>query len=143
MTDDVYGGTYRVMTKVLNRIGIEATFSDTSSIEDIEKRSSRIQKRFMLRRRQSFIEITDIKKLLKQRKARLIADCRQHLLHAVLSNPISLGADIVLHSATKYLGGHSDVVGGLVVAASKELAEEIHFIQTLQAGFSGLRIPGS
>ncbi|MFB6496384.1 bifunctional cystathionine gamma-lyase/homocysteine desulfhydrase [Bacillus haynesii] len=139
LTDDVYGGTYRVMTKVMNRIGIEATFSDTSSIEEIEKAIKPNTKAIYVETPTNpLLKITDIKKAAETAKKHdllLIVDNTFYTPY--FQNPISLGADIVLHSATKYLGGHSDVVGGLVVTASKELGEEIHFIQNSTGGVLG------
>ncbi|KAA6451205.1 bifunctional cystathionine gamma-lyase/homocysteine desulfhydrase [Bacillus swezeyi] len=139
LTDDVYGGTYRVMTKVMNRIGIEATFSDTSSIEDIEKAIKPNTKAIYVETPTNpLLKITDLQKVSETAKKHgllLIVDNTFYTPY--FQHPLSFGADIVLHSATKYLGGHSDVVGGLVVTAEKELGEELHFIQNSTGGILG------
>jgi cystathionine gamma-lyase / homocysteine desulfhydrase len=139
LTDDVYGGTYRVMTKVLNRLGIESTFVDTSDITNIEKEIRPNTRAIYIETPTNpLLKITDIEKTAQLAK--------NHGLLTIVDNtfstpywqtPITLGADIVVHSATKYLGGHSDVVAGLVVVNSDELAEKMHFIQNSTGGVLG------
>jgi cystathionine gamma-lyase / homocysteine desulfhydrase len=131
LTDDVYGGTYRVMTKVLNRLGISATFVDSSDIstvvEAIEKNTKAI---FLESPTNPLLKITDIDAVTKLAKEKgLLTIVDNTFMTPYFQQPISQGADIVLHSATKYIGGHSDVVAGLVVVATEELAEDLHFIQ--------------
>lgn len=131
ITDDVYGGTFRVIDKVFKRLGISATFVDTSVPENIEKAITDKTKALYLETPTNpLLKVTDI------REASKIA--HQHGLLLIVDNtfatpywqhPLDLGADIVLHSATKYIGGHSDVVAGLVVVASDELAERLYFVQ--------------
>ncbi|MDQ0253907.1 cystathionine gamma-lyase/homocysteine desulfhydrase [Evansella vedderi] len=139
LTDDVYGGTYRLMTKILNRSNIDVTFVDTSYPEKVK---DAIQDNTVMIYVETptnpLLKVTDIRKMKE------IAD-EHNLLLAVdntfstpyFQNPIELGADIVLHSATKYLGGHSDVVAGLVVVKTEELAKELHFIQNSVGGVLG------
>lgn len=139
LTDDVYGGTYRVMSKVLNRFGIDSTFVDTSSLENIEKEIKPNTKAIYIETPTNpLLKITDI--------ASASEIAKKHHLLTIVDNtfstpywqqPLNLGADIVLHSATKYLGGHSDVVAGLVVVNSDKLAEELHFIQNSTGGVLG------
>lgn len=139
LTDDVYGGTYRVMTKVLNRMGISSTFVDTSKVENIEAAIQHNTKALFIETPTNpLLKVTDIQ------KASLVA--KKHKLLTIVDNtfstpywqtPINLGADIVLHSATKYIGGHSDVVAGLVVVNSEKLAEELHFVQNSTGGILG------
>jgi cystathionine gamma-lyase / homocysteine desulfhydrase len=139
LTDDVYGGTFRVMTKVLNRLGIESTFVDTSDLANIEKEIRPNTKAIYLETPTNpLLKITDIKaaaRLAKQHGLLTIVD--NTFSTPYWQNPISLGADIVLHSATKYLGGHSDVVAGLVVVNNEKLGEELHFIQNSTGGVLG------
>lgn len=130
-TDDVYGGSYRLMTKVLTRFNINVTFVDTS---DPEKVKAAIQENtvaiFVETPTNPLLKVTDLRKmkeLATENSLLLVVD--NTFSTPYFQNPIELGADIVLHSATKYLGGHSDVVAGLVVVNSQELAEEVHFIQ--------------
>lgn len=139
LTDDVYGGTYRIFTKVLARLGIESTFVDTTDLDAIRQAIQSNTKAI-------YVE-TPTNPLLKVTDIRAVADvAHEHDLLFVVDNtfatpywqnPIPLGADIVLHSATKYLGGHSDLVAGLVVVNSEKLAEEIHFIQNAVGGILG------
>ncbi|MGD6779606.1 bifunctional cystathionine gamma-lyase/homocysteine desulfhydrase [Sutcliffiella horikoshii] len=139
LTDDVYGGTYRVMTKVLNRMGISSTFVDTSKVENIEAAIQENTKALFIETPTNpLLKVTDIQ------KASLVA--KKHNLLTIVDNtfstpywqtPINLGADIVLHSATKYIGGHSDVVAGLVVVNTEKLAEELHFVQNSTGGILG------
>lgn len=131
ITDDVYGGTFRVIDKVFKRLGITATFTDTSKPEAIESAITNHTKALYLETPTNpLLKVTDIQ------KASAIA--HRHGLLLIVDNtfatpywqhPIDLGADVVLHSATKYIGGHSDVVSGLAVVASEELAERLYFIQ--------------
>ncbi|MEN8701091.1 bifunctional cystathionine gamma-lyase/homocysteine desulfhydrase [Bacillus infantis] len=139
MTDDVYGGTYRVMSKVLNRFGIESSFVDTSNLDNIEAEIKPNTKAVYLETPTNpLLKITDIEGAA--------AAAKKHGLLTIVDNtfstpywqtPISLGADIVLHSATKYIGGHSDVVAGLVVVNSSKLAENLHFVQNSTGGVLG------
>ncbi|KOO48960.1 bifunctional cystathionine gamma-lyase/homocysteine desulfhydrase [Viridibacillus arvi] len=131
VTDDVYGGTFRVFTKVLNRFGIEATFVDTANIQAVEDAIQPNTKAIYIETPTNpLLKITDIKlisTLAKQYQLLTIVD--NTFLTPYLQQPITLGADIVLHSATKYIGGHSDVIAGLVVVSNAELAEQLHFVQ--------------
>jgi cystathionine gamma-lyase/homocysteine desulfhydrase len=139
LTDDVYGGTYRVMTKVLNRLGIDSTFVDSSDLSNIEgavKENTRAL--FIETPTNPLLKITDVEAAASLAK--------KHGLLTIVDNtfstpywqtPLLMGADIVLHSATKYIGGHSDVVGGLVVVNSEGLAEQLHFVQNSTGGVLG------
>ncbi|MEK4761237.1 bifunctional cystathionine gamma-lyase/homocysteine desulfhydrase [Viridibacillus sp. FSL E2-0187] len=131
VTDDVYGGTFRVFTKVLNRFGIESTFVDTANIQAVEDAIQPNTKAIYIETPTNpLLKITDIKLisiLAKQYQLLTIVD--NTFLTPYLQQPITLGADIVLHSATKYIGGHSDVIAGLVVVNNAELAEQLHFVQ--------------
>ncbi|WP_374054355.1 bifunctional cystathionine gamma-lyase/homocysteine desulfhydrase [Rossellomorea sp. FM04394] len=139
MTDDVYGGTYRVMTKVLNRVGIESTFVDTSDINNIESAMQPNTKAVYIETPTNpLLKITDIEAAASlAKKHNLLTIVDNTFSTPYWQNPISLGADIVLHSATKYIGGHSDVVAGLVVVNSEELAEELFFVQNSTGGVLG------
>ncbi|MEK3703805.1 bifunctional cystathionine gamma-lyase/homocysteine desulfhydrase [Paenibacillus sp. FSL R7-0198] len=131
LTDDVYGGTYRIFTKVLNRLGIESTFVDTTSLQAMEQAlQSNTKAIYVETPTNPLLKVTDIAAVAKWSK--------QHELLFIVDNtfstpywqtPLALGADIVLHSATKYIGGHSDVVAGLAVVNSEQLGEDLHFIQ--------------
>ncbi|MCI0442465.1 PLP-dependent aspartate aminotransferase family protein [bacterium] len=131
VTDNVYGGTYRLFTQVLTKLGLEFDFVDTSSLENI---------RGVVRSNTKMIFIeTPTNPLLTLTDLRLTAAfCKEsNFLMAVdntfmspyFQRPLSLGADIVVHSSTKYLNGHSDGVGGVMALASDELAQKIAFLQ--------------
>ncbi|AOC91854.1 bifunctional cystathionine gamma-lyase/homocysteine desulfhydrase [Bacillus amyloliquefaciens] len=139
LTDDVYGGTYRVMTGVLNRFGIEADFVDTSSKEKVQKAIRPNTKAIYIETPTNpLLKVTDLKlmsDIAKEAGVLLIVDNTFYTPY--FQQPLSFGADIVLHSATKYLGGHSDVVGGLVVTADKELGEKLHYVQNSTGGVLG------
>jgi cystathionine gamma-lyase / homocysteine desulfhydrase len=139
LTDDVYGGTYRVMNKVLNRIGIESTFVDTTDLDVIKAAIQPNTKALYIETPTNpLLKVTDIKESAQLAK--------EHDLLTIVDNtfstpywqtPLALGADIVLHSATKYLGGHSDVVAGLVVVNDDQLADDLHFVQNSTGGILG------
>lgn len=139
ITDDVYGGTYRVMTKVLNHLGIESTFIDTSNIENIKSEMRPNTKAIYVETPTNpLLKITDINlvaQLAKEQNLYFIVDNTFNTPY--WQNPIDQGADIVIHSATKYIGGHSDVVAGLVVVNSEKLANDLHFIQNSTGGVLG------
>ncbi|MBV7505910.1 bifunctional cystathionine gamma-lyase/homocysteine desulfhydrase [Bacillus sp. sid0103] len=139
LTDDVYGGSFRVMTKVLNRLGIDSTFVDTSKPENILSAIRPNTKAIHLETPTNpLLKITDIEavaKLAKEHNLLTIVD--NTFSTPYWQNPIELGADIVVHSATKYLGGHSDVVAGLAVVNSEKLAEDLHFVQNSTGGILG------
>jgi len=135
----VYGGTYRLLTKVLSRMGMTATFVDTSDLAAIEAAITPQTKAvFVETPTNPVMAVSDIRAIAgicRQRGFRFIVD--NTFMSPYWQNPLLLGADIVVHSATKYLGGHSDVVAGLVVTATEELGEEVHFIQKAMGGVLG------
>ncbi|MCM3666152.1 bifunctional cystathionine gamma-lyase/homocysteine desulfhydrase [Mesobacillus subterraneus] len=139
LTDDVYGGTYRVMNKVLNRIGIESTFVDTTDLDVIKAAIQPNTKALYIETPTNpLLKVTDIKasaQLAKEHDLLTIVD--NTFSTPYWQTPLALGADIVLHSATKYLGGHSDVVAGLVVVNDDQLADDLHFVQNSTGGILG------
>jgi cystathionine gamma-lyase/homocysteine desulfhydrase len=139
LTDDVYGGTFRVMTKVLNRFGIEFTFVDTSNLKNINSEIKPNTKAIYLETPTNpLLKVTDIEAAAKFAKEHnLVTIVDNTFSTPYWQNPLELGADIVLHSATKYIGGHSDVVAGLVVVNSDKLAKDLHFVQNSTGGILG------
>ncbi|MEB8171267.1 bifunctional cystathionine gamma-lyase/homocysteine desulfhydrase [Macrococcus caseolyticus] len=136
---DVYGGTYRIFTKVFERIGIKSTFVDTTDIEAVEAAISENTKMLYIETPTNpLLNVTDIRKMVEISKAHnLISVVDNTFMTPYFQNPLELGADIVLHSATKYIGGHSDVVAGLVVTRTPELSEAVGFIQNSVGGVLG------
>ncbi|GLX66138.1 cystathionine gamma-lyase [Paenibacillus glycanilyticus] len=139
VTDDVYGGTFRIVTRVLARLGIEADFVDTADLEALGRAVRPNTKALLVETPTNpLLKLTDI--------AAVSAWTKKHGLLFIVDNtfgtpywqtPLALGADVVVHSATKYLGGHSDVVAGLVVTADEKLGEELHYIQNAVGGVLG------
>ncbi len=137
--NNIYGGTFRVLDKVLLNFGIQYEIVDTSSVEQvIEHLDNRVKAIFIETPTNPLMNITDISRIsdiAKQRGLLTIVD--NTFMTPYLQKPIELGADIVVHSATKYLGGHSDLVAGLVVVNNAELADRIHFLQNATGGILG------
>lgn len=130
-SDDLYGGTRRVVDKVFKNLGIRYSFIDTSSTESIvEAITPQTKAIYIETPTNPLMKLTDIKKvadIAKEHNLLTIVD--NTFMTPYLQKPIELGADIVLHSATKYLGGHSDLVAGIVVVNTEELAKRMHFVQ--------------
>ncbi|QDP39649.1 bifunctional cystathionine gamma-lyase/homocysteine desulfhydrase [Radiobacillus deserti] len=139
MTDDVYGGTYRLTTKVLNRFNLAHTYVDTSDAAQVEAAIKPNTKALYIETPTNpLLKITDLKKMSEiAKKNNLLLIVDNTFATPYWQQPIDFGADIVLHSATKYIGGHSDVVSGLVVVNSDQLAEDLHFIQNSVGGVLG------
>ncbi|WP_436862230.1 bifunctional cystathionine gamma-lyase/homocysteine desulfhydrase [Staphylococcus caeli] len=139
INSDVYGGTYRALTKVFNRFGIEADFIDTTHIDTVEQYIKPETKMLYIETPSNpLLRVTDIKKSSEiAQKHNLISVVDNTFMTPYFQNPLALGIDLVLHSATKYLGGHSDVVAGLVATKDADLAERIGFIQNSTGGVLG------
>lgn len=139
INSDVYGGTYRALTKVFNRFGIDAEFIDTTNIEAVEQYIKPETKMLYIETPSNpLLHVTDIKKSAEiAKKHHLISVVDNTFMTPYFQNPLTLGIDIVLHSATKYIGGHSDVVAGLVATSDAELAERLGFIQNSTGGVLG------
>lgn len=129
--DDVYGGTYRLFDKVLKRFGIEATYVDTTDPENVRRAITPETKMVFLETPTNpLLKLTDLKAVTAVAAERgLITVVDNTFASPYLQNPLNLGADIVLHSTTKYIGGHSDVVGGALVLKDDRFAPAIRFHQ--------------
>jgi cystathionine gamma-lyase / homocysteine desulfhydrase len=134
--DDVYGGTFRILDQVLARQGLAFTFVDTSDLSAIESAIRPETKAiFMETPSNPLLKVTDIAALHTLTTAhQLLLIVDNTFLTPYWQNPLDLGADIVLHSATKYLGGHSDVLAGLVVVKDPQLGERLHYLQNAIGG---------
>ncbi len=131
VSDVAYGGTYRLCTKIFSRFGIDFTFADTSSINEVE---ASIQKNTRLILTETpanpTLKLTDIEAISNIAKDRGILHAVDNtFLTPYYQRPIELGADLVIHSTTKYLEGHNATVGGAVVSRTEELNEQIQFVQ--------------
>ncbi|MEH7306680.1 cystathionine beta-lyase [Neobacillus drentensis] len=131
ITEDVYGGTFRMVTQVLTRLGIEHTFVDMTNIEEVKQAIQSNTKAFYVETPSNpLMKVTDIQaisKLAKETGALTFVD--NTFLTPSHQKPLELGADVVLHSATKFLSGHSDVVAGLAVVNDEDLAKRLGFLQ--------------
>jgi cystathionine beta-lyase/cystathionine gamma-synthase len=130
-TNDLYGGTYRIFTKVFERYGIRFNFIDMSDARNIEAHITPKTRMIWLETPTNpLLKIIDIAACATiARKSEVILCVDNTFASPYLQNPLDLGADIVLHSATKYLGGHSDVVHGVVIVKNEDLAKQLYFIQ--------------
>ena len=129
--DDIYGGAFRLFTTVYDKFGIKTNFVDTSDVEAVFNAINPRTKLIWLETPTNpTLKISDIEAIAKLAKANNCLLCVDNTFASpVLQQPIPLGADIVIHSATKYLGGHSDLIAGLVVTKEKELGHKIKYIQ--------------
>ncbi len=136
ISSNVYGGTFRILDKVFNRFGLRYRIVDTTDLDVLEASITEDVKAVLVESPANpLLTITDIKgvsELAKQRGIYSIVD--NTFMTPYLQRPIELGADVVIHSATKYLGGHSDLIAGLVVVNDEPLAEELHFVQNATGG---------
>lgn len=139
LSSDIYGGTYRLIDKVFKRLGLEYELIDTTDVSNIEKAlTENVRALFIESPTNPLLDITDIAaaaRIAKQNDVLLIVD--NTFMTPILQRPLELGADIVVHSATKYLGGHSDLIAGLVVVKDDHLAEHIAFLQNAEGAVLG------
>ena len=128
---DIYGGTYRIINDIFNKFGFEATFVDTTDLQQIESAVRPNTKAIFIETPSNpLLEVTDIRGVVAiAKRHNLLSMVDNTFMSPVLQRPLELGADIVLHSATKFLGGHNDIIAGAVVVNSDELAEKISFAQ--------------
>lgn len=129
--NDMYGGTYRLFTKVFERFGIVFRYVDTTNAANVEAAVTANTKMVWLETPtnplMNITDITAVAAISKAKKLILVVD--NTFASPALQNPLDLGADIVMHSATKYLGGHSDVIQGALVMNDTELRDKLYFIQ--------------
>lgn len=128
---DVYGGTYRITSSFFNKFKVETTFIDAANLEEVRDNIKENTKAIFLESPSNpLLKITDFKSVIAIAKEHgLLVIVDNTFMSPYLQKPLELGADIVVHSATKFIGGHSDVVGGLVVVKDKLLAEKVYFVQ--------------
>ncbi|MDG2138657.1 MAG: cystathionine gamma-synthase [Flavobacteriales bacterium] len=138
-TNDLYGGTYRIFTKVFERLGIKFHFTGMNNIEQIESLvNSKTKMIWAETPTNPMLNIINIKELSKiSSKNNLIFVVDNTFATPYLQRPLDLGADIVMHSLTKYMGGHSDVVMGAAICKDDKLAEQLYFLQNSCGGVPG------
>jgi len=129
--NDLYGGTYRLFSKVFEKYGIRFHYVDMADTANISKViNERTRLLWIETPTNPLMNIADIEAVSKMAKQKNIIVCVDNTFASpYLQNPLDLGADIVMHSATKYLGGHSDVIHGCLMMNDKDLREQLYFIQ--------------
>lgn len=129
--DDVYGGTFRIFDKVFKRYGVEFTFIDSRDVANAEKAIKPNTKMIWLETPTNpMLRLADIEAYVKlAKKKNLITTVDNTFASSYFQRPLELGADLVVHSTTKYLGGHSDVVGGAIVTSHDKFYETLKFHQ--------------
>jgi cystathionine beta-lyase/cystathionine gamma-synthase len=138
VTDDLYGGTYRLFSKVLTRYGISFDYVDMSDLGAVRAAIKPNTKLFWLETPTNpLLKLIDIAGIVALRTAGQFVAVDNTFASPYFQSPLALGADIVVHSTTKYIGGHSDVVGGAVLTNDAAIAETIKFHQNAVGGVPG------
>ncbi|CAM1373708.1 Cystathionine beta-lyase [Tenacibaculum litopenaei] len=139
--DDLYGGTYRMFTRLFSKYGLKFTFVDMNSVENVTEAITDKTKLVWLETPTNplmkIADIAGITAAVKAVNSEIMVAVDNTFATPYLQRPLDLGADIVMHSATKYLGGHSDLVMGALMVKDAELAEELHFIQFAGGAVAG------
>lgn len=137
--DDIYGGTFRIFTHIYEKFGVKVTYVDSTNIENVINAVTEKTKFVWIETPTNpTLKISDIRAIsaiAKTVDALLVVD--NTFASPLLQQPITLGADIIIHSATKYLGGHSDLIAGAVITRTKELSEKLKFIQNSSGAILG------
>lgn len=137
--DDIYGGSFRIFTHIYQKFGVKVTYTDATDAANIAKNITPATRFVWIETPTNpTLKVSDIEAIAQIAHANgslLVVD--NTFASPVLQKPLLLGADIVIHSATKYLGGHSDLIAGAVVTKTEELAEKIKFIQNSSGGILG------
>ncbi|WP_299012744.1 cystathionine gamma-synthase [uncultured Polaribacter sp.] len=139
--DDIYGGTYRMFTQLFQKYGLEFTYVNMNTVENVTKAITPKTKLVWLETPTNplmkIADIANISSAVKSVNKEVLIAVDNTFATPYLQQPLNLGADIVMHSATKYLGGHSDLIMGALVVKEEKLAKDIHFIQFAAGAISG------
>ncbi|AOW18298.1 cystathionine gamma-synthase [Polaribacter vadi] len=139
--DDLYGGTYRMFTQLFQKYGLEFSYVDMNSVENVTNAITQKTKLIWIETPTNpLMKIADIQAIssaVKNINTAILIAVDNTFATPYLQKPLDLGADIVMHSATKYLGGHSDVIMGALIVKEEKLAKEIHFIQFAAGAIAG------
>lgn len=138
-TNDLYGGSYRLMTRVYGKFGIKAHFVNFNDLPGVEGLINENTRLFWIETPTNpMLNVIDIAAACTLARKHGILSCVDNTFASpYLQTPLTLGADIVMHSATKYLGGHSDVVHGAIVVRDEQLAEQFYFLQNAAGAVPG------
>ena len=138
VTDDIYGGTYRLFSRVLTRYGVEFTYVDMADLDAVRAAIKPNTKMFWVETPTNpLLKLIDIRAIAALRKSGQIVVVDNTFASPYFQQPLALGADVVVHSTTKYIGGHSDVVGGAALTSNKDLYDVIKFHQNAVGGVPG------
>ena len=137
--DDIYGGAFRLFTQVYEKFGIKVNYVDTTEVENVVNGITANTKLIWVETPTNpTLKISDIEAIAAVAKGNNCLLCVDNTFASpALQQPLALGADLVVHSATKYLGGHSDLIAGIVVAKEKELGDKIKFLQNATGAILG------
>ncbi|HPI39165.1 MAG TPA: cystathionine gamma-synthase [Pseudobdellovibrionaceae bacterium] len=137
--DDMYGGTFRLFERVLKNNGIQFTFVNLTELKNLEPALQKNTKLIWLETPTNpTLKLVDIKKISDTaKKQNILVAVDNTFMSPFFQRPLDLGADIVVHSATKFIGGHSDLIGGVVVTSRQDLAEKIAFLSNSMGGVLG------
>ncbi|MHB8764287.1 MAG: trans-sulfuration enzyme family protein, partial [Deferrisomatales bacterium] len=136
VSDDLYGGTYRVLEQVFRHLGLEVSYADLSRVETAAAACGARTRAILAETPTNpLMKVCDLRALAELAEARgAVLAVDNTFLTPYLQRPLELGAHLVIHSATKYLGGHNDLLAGAVVARDSSLAERIGFLQNTTGG---------
>ena len=136
LSDNVYGGTFRILSRVFSSFGISFTLVDTADLQAVKAAiDEKVKAIYVETPTNPLLGITDLQEIARIGKENGLLTIVDNTFYTpYLQRPLEYGIDIVLHSATKYLGGHSDLIAGLVVVKDKELAERLVFLQNAMGG---------
>ena len=139
--DDLYGGTYRMFTRLFEKYGLEFSYVDMNIATNVKEAITEKTKLVWIETPTNpLMKIADIKAIstvVKEVNSAILISVDNTFATPYLQQPLTLGADIVMHSATKYIGGHSDLVMGALIVKDAKLAEDIHFIQFAAGAIAG------
>ncbi|MBI5414224.1 PLP-dependent transferase [Candidatus Peregrinibacteria bacterium] len=127
--DDLYGGSYRLFIRVFQKFGVEPRFMPMNDLKNVENALKKRPKILFLESPTNpLLKVTDISAITKlSQKYKILSVVDNTFATPYFQNPLRLGADVVLHSTTKYIGGHSDVIGGAIITNSQEIKEQMDF----------------
>ena len=138
---DIYGGSYRMFTRLFQKYGLKFHFVDMSSVDNVTEKINKNTKLIWMETPSNpLLKITDIKTIsstAKKINATILVAADNTFATPYLQNPLDLGADIVMHSATKYIGGHSDLIMGALIVRDEKLVKDLHFIQVASGAVAG------
>ena len=137
--DDIYGGTYRLLESIYKRSGLKITYADVDDMDSFEKAINKDTKLIWVETPTNpLLKIIDLEKLSETAKRKnIILAVDNTFASPYFQKPLTLGADIVVHSTTKYISGHSDIIGGAVITSSKKLYNDLKFYQNATGAVPG------